>query len=128
MLGYTLIGTSDLKAARVFFDKVFAELGVKRLYDADRMSYWGEGFTSGAVGVCYPFDGKAASYGNGTMLALQAPSRAAVDAAYRMALAQGGRDEGKPGVRAGEGDGAFYCAYFRDLDGNKFSLFRIGAA
>ena len=62
------------------------------------------------------------------MLAIHAPSRAAVDAVHRMAVSLGGADEGKPGVRAGEGDDAFYAAYFRDLDGNKFSLFRIGPA
>jgi len=126
MLGYSLVGTRDLERARRFFDRVLGEVGMSRLHDAERMTYWGSGFTNGAIGACQPFDGEAATAGNGTMLAIVAPSRMAVDAAHGAALALGGSDEGKPGVRGGEGDGAFYCAYFRDPDGNKFSVFRIG--
>jgi hypothetical protein len=40
----------------------------------------------------------------------------------RQGLELGGADEGAPGER---GPG-FYNAYFRDLDGNKFCLFKIG--
>ena len=38
------------------------------------------------------------------------------------AIELGGSDEGRPGLRAGGGDG-FYAAYFRDLDGNKLDVF-----
>ncbi|PTR12557.1 MULTISPECIES: VOC family protein [unclassified Novosphingobium] len=126
MLGYALVGTRDLERARAFFDLVFAELGMARLHDAGHMTYWGGGFDRGAVGVCLPLDRNSATAGNGTMLAIAAPSREAIDTAHTVALASGGVDEGRPGVRAGEGASAFYAAYFRDLDGNKFSLFRIG--
>ena len=34
---------------------------------------------------------------------------------------------GKPGIRGREESG-FYGAYFRDLDGNKLCIYRIGAA
>ena len=47
---------------------------------------------------------------------------------HAKALELGGTDEGAPGVRGPEGDQAFYGAYFRDLDGNKFCAFRIGPA
>jgi catechol 2,3-dioxygenase-like lactoylglutathione lyase family enzyme len=128
MIGYALVGSNDLEKARPFFDAVFGELGHKRLLDYGEMTYWGAGFTSGTIGVCRPFDKGAATAGNGTMLALPAASRAQVDAVHARALAMGGACEGKPGVRGGEGDAAFYSAYFRDLDGNKFSVFRIGPA
>ena len=36
--------------------------------------------------------------------------------------------EARPGLRGPEGDQAFYGAYFRDLDGNKFCVFRVGPA
>jgi predicted lactoylglutathione lyase len=51
-----------------------------------------------------------------------------VDALYAAAIAAGGADEGAPGVRGDEGPQAFYGAYFRDLDGNKFCAFRVGPA
>jgi len=72
-----------------------------------------------ALGVMTPFDGKPATGGNGTMVAIAVESPAQVDAAYQRALALGGRDEGPAGPR---GDG-FYAGYFRDPDGNKLNFF-----
>ncbi len=66
-----------------------------------------------------PFDGNAATFGNGSMTAIEAPSRAAVDAFHRAALAHGGSDEGAPGLRPFHAH--FYAAYVRDPDGNKLS-------
>ena len=74
------------------------------------------------LGVCKPYDGKPATGGNGTMVALTAKSREIVDAVHAAALAAGGADEGAPGLR---GD-TFYGAYFRDLDGNKLCVFHYG--
>ena len=67
--------------------------------------------------VMKPFDGQAASVGNGTMVALAAKDPEQVQALHAKALALGGQDEGAPGPR---GTG-FYGAYFRDLDGNKLA-------
>jgi predicted lactoylglutathione lyase len=53
------------------------------------------------------------------MVALAAESRADVDAFYAAAIAAGGVDEGKPGLRPFHA--SFYAAYVRDLDGNKLS-------
>ncbi|MGH8250206.1 MAG: VOC family protein [Steroidobacteraceae bacterium] len=44
-----------------------------------------------------------------------------VHAMHRKALALGSKDEGAPGPR---GDG-WYCAYFRDPDGNKLNFYCI---
>ena len=52
------------------------------------------------------------------MLALTAPTRAVVRAFYDAALANGGSDEGAPGLRYSEN---FYACYVRDPDGNKLS-------
>jgi predicted lactoylglutathione lyase len=79
-----------------------------------------------AIGA--PYDGKPATAGNGAMMALALDTRAKVDALYAAAIAAGGADEGAPGVRGEEGPQAFYGAYFRDLDGNKFCAFRVGPA
>jgi predicted lactoylglutathione lyase len=84
-----------------------------------------QGYSSKAgamMAVCIPYDEKPATPGNGAMLALAAADRAAVDATHAAALANGGSDEGAPGLR---GD-TFYGAYFRDLDGNKVCVFKMG--
>jgi predicted lactoylglutathione lyase len=52
------------------------------------------------------------------MVALLAPTRAAVDAAHAAALAHGGECAGPPGLRP-EYHANYYGAYFRDPDGNK---------
>ena len=72
-----------------------------------------------------PENGKAVTHGNGSMLAFKAPSRAAVDAFHAAAVANGGSDEGAPGVR-GEYDPPFYGAYVRDPEGNKFCAYFKG--
>jgi predicted lactoylglutathione lyase len=56
------------------------------------------------------------------MFALAASSREMVDKVHAKALSLGSKDEGAPGDR---GNG-FYGAYFRDLDGNKFCVFKMG--
>jgi catechol 2,3-dioxygenase-like lactoylglutathione lyase family enzyme len=61
-----------------------------------------------------------ANWGNGTMIALSAKTREIVDAFYVAALANGGTDEGAPGLRPYHAN--FYACYVRDPDGNKLSV------
>lgn len=126
MLGYVTVGTTDLARSGRFYDPIAAALGTGRMYTTDTMIIYGVQGGPPGIGVTYPFDGKPASVGNGVMVAFEAASRAQVDQIHALALANGGTDEGAPGVR-GEGD-MFYAAYFRDPDGNKLNAFIIGGA
>jgi predicted lactoylglutathione lyase len=69
-----------------------------------------------------PFDGQAASSGNGTMVAFQTRTQALVRQLHTKAIAAGGRSEGDPGFRASYG-AHFYVGYLRDPQGNKIALF-----
>jgi len=69
--------------------------------------------------VIKPFDGKAATVGNGMMVAIMCDSQEKVKAIYDKAIKLGAKDEGPPGTRWGN----FYVGYFRDLDGNKLNAF-----
>ena len=71
-----------------------------------------------------PYDGKPATHGNGTMVALAVDSPEKVDAVYKKAIELGGTDEGPAGPRSD----TFYAGYFRDLDGNKLNVFCMPAA
>ncbi|WP_411286727.1 VOC family protein [Phenylobacterium sp.] len=122
MLGYATLGANDLERSRAFYDAVLAPLGGKRTIHWERSQYYGSVVKGPMLGITAPFDGAPASPGNGAMLALQAPSRKAVDEAHAAALALGATCEGPPGLRTE----AFYAAYFRDPDGNKLCAFRIG--
>ena len=123
MIGYVTLGTNDLPRAAAFYDKLLASLGAKRAWENDRGIGWAAGKGSPSLAVMKPFDGKAATAGNGTMVSLLADSREKVDAVYKLALELGGKDEGPAGPR---GTSGFYGSYFRDLDGNKLCVFRFG--
>ena len=130
MIGYVTLGTNDLDRARSFYDALLGEIGASR-----KMEFPETGFTLYVTGdrrpgiaVTRPYDGKAATVGNGNMTAIAADSRATVDRLHAKALELGGTDEGAPGLRTPDGPGAFYGAYFRDLDGNKLCVFRMGPA
>lgn len=59
---------------------------------------------------------KEASAG-GAHVALRAPDRKAVDKFHRQGIRAGGKDNGKPGLRA-EYAPDYYAAFLIDLDGN----------
>jgi catechol 2,3-dioxygenase-like lactoylglutathione lyase family enzyme len=123
MLTGARFGTSDIKRAIAFYDAVAKELGASRIIDRPGMVGY-----RGADGVLFmigtPRKGEA-SYGNGSQVLFAAPSRVAVDSAHAAALTMGGTCEGAPGPR-GALENAIYAAYFRDPDGNKVMVMRIG--
>ena len=121
MIGYVTIGANDLERAKTFYDKVLQPLGAKRAFGGERMQGYANG-TGAMLSVCQPYDGERATVGNGTMVALAAPSREVVEEVHATALAAGAACEGEPGVRIPN----FYGAYFRDLDGNKLCVFKMG--
>jgi predicted lactoylglutathione lyase len=121
MLGYVTIGTNDLKRGAEFYDKIAALLDTPRMMEDNEFIAWGKWDSEAAgIGLTKPFDGNVASVGNGVMLALAAKDPAHVEEIYNTAIEAGGSCEGKPGPR---GEGGFYAAYFRDLDGNKLNAF-----
>jgi len=122
MIGYVTLGTNDLPRAAAFYDALLAGLGAKRTMESEQFIAWSVSPDKPGLGITRPFDKRPASVGNGVMVALEAGSRALVDALHRQALQLGGKDEGPPGQRF-EG---FYAGYFRDLDGNKLNCFFTG--
>jgi predicted lactoylglutathione lyase len=120
-----MFGTNNLPRALTFYDDLMSVLSAKRLFGDDNFQVYG--IHEPSFGITKPYNLKPATVGNGSMIALAAPSRAKVDATHAKALTLGGADEGAPGIRGGDGSD-FYAAYFRDLDGNKFCVFKIGAA
>lgn len=129
MIGYVTVGSNDLDRARGFYAPLLATIGVGEIMRMESgFTMYAVDFTSGGLAVTTPYDGNAATPGNGQMAALVVDERAKVDALFAKAMELGGRDEGAPGVRGDEGPMAFYAAYFRDLDGNKLCVFRVGPA
>lgn len=121
MLGYITLGSNDLEKALNFYDALLGSIGYKRLMDYGTFVAWGESIDEPLLAITKPYDGNAASVGNGVMIAIKLPSKEAVDAFHQKALELGGSDEGPVGNR-GEG---FYAGYFRDPDGNKLNAYII---
>jgi catechol 2,3-dioxygenase-like lactoylglutathione lyase family enzyme len=130
MFTYVTLGTNDLARAVRFYDAVLAELGLSRCNtsaepDWSEWAGWGTyeqfGLFELALWVCRPQNGKPATAGNGTMVALGAKSWSVVRKAHAAALAIGGASEGEPGLRP-QYNPDFYAAYIRDPDGNKLAI------
>lgn len=119
MYDHLSIGVSDLDRAVALYDAALAPLGIARLWRSPRAAGYGPaGFTGEApLALVVPRQGSAAP-SSAFHLALSAPSRDAVRAFHRAALAHGATDEGPPGVRA-HYHPAYFAAFIVDPDGNR---------
>ncbi|MBK1891349.1 VOC family protein [Undibacterium sp. 14-3-2] len=124
MIGYVTLGTNNFERAAHFYDNLLAVIGAKRLFETPEFIAWGNGPNQARLSIIKPYDGQAATVGNGVMVALIVDSKEKVDAVYNKAIELGAKDEGAAGPR---GDSGFYAGYFRDLDGNKLNVFCMSA-
>jgi catechol 2,3-dioxygenase-like lactoylglutathione lyase family enzyme len=124
MISHTFIGITDFDRAFRFYSGIMDVLGLKLKF-REAETPWAGWVAADAPRPLFligrPFDGNAASPGNGQMIALLAPGRDAVDRAHAVALANGGSCDGPPGLRT-RYHPHYYGAYFRDPDGNKICV------
>ena len=127
MIGYAMVGASDLQRSSDYYDAVLTPLGLVQI-ESDS-TYVGYAPNSAPTEIEFyvtkPFDQKPVTFGNGTMIAFLTESRRAVDLFHSTALENGGTDEGASGPRPA--DGTIYYAYARDPDGNKICAFCANA-
>ncbi|MEK0164792.1 VOC family protein [Phaeobacter sp. JH20_36] len=127
MIAYITIGANDMAKAKAFYTAFLPVLGYGLSEGPEGLSFAlpvpeGELPTLPDFYVKPPFDGAAASAGNGVMVAFQARDQQQVRDLHAAAVAAGGSDDGQPGFRAAYSAG-FYVGYLRDPDGNKIALF-----
>lgn len=121
VISHITIGLADLVRERAFYSAVLGELGIVELPeegDDESSGYGLAGFELPVVYVQPTFDGRPATWGNGTHTAFKAESREAVDRFHAAALANGGICNGPPGSRPNYSPD-YYAAYVRDPVGNK---------
>ncbi|MFO1033726.1 MAG: VOC family protein [Hyphomicrobiales bacterium] len=124
MILYLTVGSNDIARSRTFYDPVLATLGLAcSSVDDSELGYGSakpkDGERPQFFWVVRPFLAYPATWGNGSLTAFRAESRASVDAFHEAALANGGTDDGAPGLRPYHP--TFYSCYVRDPDGNKLS-------
>ncbi len=124
MLSHVHIGVTDFQRAFAFYSLVMDALGYPLKFSVPEKSsaaWMPAGAERPLLLVGHPFNGKPATPGNGQMVALLAPSRSAVDKCFDVAIANGARSEGAPGLRP-QYHPSYYGAYFCDPDGNKLCV------
>ena len=124
MFDHISIGVRDIARSRAFYDAALAPLGYKRLSEGDYSLGYGKEAVSlwiGATNFPVPDDPRS-----GLHVCVVAPDRESVAKFHSAALAAGGRDNGKPGLRPDYGEG-YYAAYVVDPDGYRLEALRLGA-
>ena len=108
---------SDMQRSRGFYLAALEPLGIRIMWEVTALQtgrdahvgFGDEGAPKFWIGTGYPTSGRF-------HLAFAAKSRAQVDGFYRAAMANGGRDNGAPGVRA-HYHPDYYSAFVLDPDG-----------
>jgi len=122
MLAYVTLGSNNTEKAVEFYDAVLAEMGAKRFFDNGRLYFYGVAPGQPMLAIGGPYDEGSASCGNGVMPAIGVADNDTVDRVYAKAMELGAPSEGEPGQRME----TFYGAYFRDPDGHKICVCKLG--
>lgn len=124
MFSHVCVGTNEFERAEAFYGALCDALGLKLRFSDQKAAAaaWQPADSDRPLlFLTRPFDGQAATPGNGHMVAFLAENRATVDSSHAIALAHGGSCEGPPGLRP-HYHANYYGAYFRDPDGNKICV------
>jgi catechol 2,3-dioxygenase-like lactoylglutathione lyase family enzyme len=114
MIDHVSIGVNDIGTAKRFYDAALKPLGYACLSESQGSLGYGDGAVAlwiSAVDHPVPPDPKS-----GLHFCFTAPTNESVNAFHAAALAAGGKDNGRPGLRADYGPG-YYAAFVIDPDG-----------
>jgi catechol 2,3-dioxygenase-like lactoylglutathione lyase family enzyme len=120
MLNHISIGVRDIARTKTFYDAALKPLGYKALsegegslgYGKDAVALW---ISKSEVPV--PADERS-----GLHFCFDAPTRESVAAFHKAALAAGGRDNGKAGLRPDYGPN-YYASFVVDPDGYRLEAY-----
>lgn len=121
MINHISIGVSDIARAKGFYDAALKPLGYRcTSAGEDSLGYGNDEAT--ALWVLKVPSPVTDNDGSGLHLCLDAPTRKSVDAFHKAGLRAGGRDNGKPGLRASYGPN-YYAAFVVDPDGYRLEAY-----
>jgi catechol 2,3-dioxygenase-like lactoylglutathione lyase family enzyme len=115
------IGVRDLKAARKMYTAALGAIGMKVNMDV------GEAFGIGSRTEKIFWLGRDRTAAGGAHVAFRVDHPEEVDAFHAAALANGGKDNGKPGPRPHYG-AHYYAAFVKDREGNNIEVVCYAAA
>jgi len=118
LLGHISFGVQSYTRSKIFYDAIFAPLGVHLVYDNATDGVLGYGFENQEILNLFECKEGAHPAGNGSHVAFNAPSRKAVKGFWEAGVGNGGVDGGPPGMRKDYGE-FYYAAFLLDPDGFK---------
>ncbi|HEY7548833.1 MAG TPA: VOC family protein [Hyphomicrobiaceae bacterium] len=120
MINHVSIGVRDIARAKRFYDAALAPLSYTcRSQSEGSLGYGDDAVVLWISEVARPVPANADS---GLHFCFDAPTRTSVDAFHAAALMAGGRDNGKPGLRADYGPD-YYAAFVVDPDGYRIEAY-----
>jgi catechol 2,3-dioxygenase-like lactoylglutathione lyase family enzyme len=120
MINHVSIGVRDIARTKKFYDAALKPLGYNRLSEGE--TSLGYGAKSVALWISVSEKPVPADAKSGLHFCFDAPTRKNVDAFHAGAIKAGGRDNGKPGVRA-DYDPNYYAAFVIDPDGYRIEAY-----
>jgi catechol 2,3-dioxygenase-like lactoylglutathione lyase family enzyme len=120
MIDHLSIGVRDVARAKRFYDAVLAPLGYKCLSASEGSLGYGD--AAAALWVNAAERPVPADERSGLHVCFKAPTRRGVDAFHAAALAAGGKDNGRPGLRTDYGE-SYYAAFVVDPDGYRIEAY-----
>ena len=124
MFDHISLGVRNISRAKMFYDRTLEPIGYKRLSDGeDSLGYGKEsvGLWIGVTDSPVPDDPKP-----GLHVCFRAPDRESVANFHAAAVAAGGRDNGKPGIRLDYGPD-YFAAHVVDPDSYRLEALHLGA-
>jgi catechol 2,3-dioxygenase-like lactoylglutathione lyase family enzyme len=120
MISHVSIGVRDVAKAKKFYDSVLMPLGITCLSSDDSsLGYGNDGIAFWVIAAKSPVPADPQS---GLHFCFSAPTRKSVDAFHKAAVAAGGHDNGKPGLRTDYGKD-YYAAFVVDPEGYRLEAY-----
>jgi len=122
MIDHVSIGVRDLQASAQFYEAILAPLQYRRLVDTSSRVAFGTKYPE--IWLNSRPDMTAVDADTGSHVCLRCRSRDAIDAFHSIATANGGRDDGQPGLRQATMV-EYYAAFIRDPDGHRIEVMTV---
>ena len=117
MIDHVSIGVRDIARTQKFYDAVLKPLGYARTSTDDASLGYGKDGTMASLWLLKSDKPVPADNASGLHICFAAPDQKSVDAFHKAAMAAGGKDNGKPGIRK-DYSPSYYAAFLTDADGN----------
>jgi catechol 2,3-dioxygenase-like lactoylglutathione lyase family enzyme len=121
MINHISIGVRDIARAKRFYDAALAPLGYTCLSQSEGSLGYGRD-SAIALWISAVERPVPADVGSGLHVCFDAPTRRSVEKFHAAALEAGGRDNGKPGLRANYGSD-YYAAFVVDPEGYRIEAY-----